>query len=135
MTLIKWDKSYSVGIEMLDAQHKNLFKLLDTMFEAMKEGKGKEVLGLVLGELKCYTITHFADEERMMKKHNFPGLKAHIFEHKLFIDKIKELTAKYQAGGIIYTGDITSFLKKWLVSHIQKMDKQYSNCLIGKGEK
>lgn len=135
MPVVEWNDSYSVGIPTFDVQHKKLFDLLDVMFEAMQKGQGVQAMGLVLGELKCYTVMHFGAEERLMEKYNFPGRTAHVFEHKSFIQKVEEITEKYKAGGIVFTSEITSFIKDWLVSHIQKMDKQYSDFFISRGEK
>jgi hemerythrin len=135
MALIEWNDSYSVGNNTFDAQHKKLFALLDNIFEAMKTGKGKEVIGPVLQELKNYTVTHFSAEERLMEKHNYPDMASHIKQHKAFVDKVADITTKYNAGKMVMTIEISSFLKDWLVNHIQGVDRKYKDFFISKGEK
>lgn len=134
MAIVEWNNSYSVGIEKFDSQHKKLFQLLDMIFEAMKAGKGKSVIGPVLDELQDYTVTHFVEEEVLMKKYNYQDIEAHIFEHKAFVDKVKKTNEKYQSGKMVLTIEISSFLKDWLVNHIQGVDQKYTDFFHKKGE-
>src|SRR5271157_2886782 len=41
MALVTWDQSYSVSVKKLDEQHQKLFSLLNTLHEAMRQGKGQ----------------------------------------------------------------------------------------------
>lgn len=135
MPLIEWKEKYSVGIEKFDNQHKKLFQLLDLIFEAMKEGKGKSILAPVLAELQNYIVIHFADEEVLMNKYNYPDMASHIKEHKVFIDKVQKTNEKYQAGNMVLTLEISSFLRDWLVNHIQGIDQKYANFFLNIGER
>ena len=68
-----WHPSLSVGIELIDEQHKEWFKRAEDLFEAGKKGQAKEYIGELLGFLDQYTKKHFADEERYMLSINYPG--------------------------------------------------------------
>lgn len=135
MSIVEWKDEYSVGIEQFDSQHKKLFKLLDMIFEAMKDGNANELIGSVLDELTDYYKTHFADEEILMEKYKYPDIENHKFEHKTFADKVSKINMKYQTGKMVLTIEIASFLKEWLVNHIQGLDQNYTDFFQAKGEK
>ena len=68
-----------------------------------------------------------------MRSAGYPQLQAQIEQHRHFTDKIKEVSAKYKAGGIGMTVEMLDFLTDWLKKHIVGMDKQYSDFLNAKG--
>ena len=72
MALIKWTSALSVAVPEIDLQHQKLVSLINQLHESMLSGKGREVLGGVLNELIDYTKRHFADEEELMRRHNYP---------------------------------------------------------------
>ena len=63
MPLFVWNDSYSVKVAELDNQHKKLIGLINQLYDAMKEGKGKDVLEVIFTELIEYTKNHFSAEE------------------------------------------------------------------------
>lgn len=133
MALLTWTDDYSVKIKRIDDQHKNLVKLINDLHEGMRSGKGKEALGTVLSELVEYTKTHFAAEEKMMQDHGYAGYLKQKIEHDALTKKVVEINANYQSGKTTLSIDVMSFLKDWLIKHIQGSDKLYSGYLNGKG--
>ena len=57
MALINWNNSMSVRVAKIDQQHQKLIAMINDLDDAMKQGKGKEVLGKVLSSLISYTAT------------------------------------------------------------------------------
>ena len=74
MALVTWDQSYSVSVKKLDEQHQKLFSLLNTLHEAMRQGKGQAVVEDTLGELALYIVTHFRAEEELLRKSELSGI-------------------------------------------------------------
>lgn len=126
MELIKWTDSYSVGIEEVDNQHKGLVIIINELFSYMSQGKAKENLSDIFDHLTDYTKLHFSVEESMLVKYAYPDYEQHKFEHTKFIDKMNELKSDFQSGKITISLEILSFLKDWLINHIQHTDKKYS---------
>lgn len=77
MAFFNWDDLGSVNIERIDNQHKKLVSYLNELFEAMRAGKGNEVLEKILNALLSYTNTHFASEEKLTQTHGYPGYLFH----------------------------------------------------------
>ncbi len=133
MAFFNWETRYSVGIEKLDKEHKKLVKLLNDLYTALQEGRGRNALGDLLAELISYTQTHFASEEGLLKAYGYPDFEAHQAKHHRMKTKVQALHQDFTAGKIANPVEISTFLKDWLKKHIQGTDMRYSSFLKGKG--
>lgn len=133
VAFIEWSESLSVGIMELDDQHKRLIDLINQLNEAMKVGKGKDVMGKVLTSLVDYTKYHFGTEERLMQTHAYQSYVIHKKAHDDLTKQAMDLQKKYEAGTLMVTIEVMNFLKDWLSKHIMSTDKQYTTCFKGKG--
>jgi len=121
-----WDNSYSLGIRVVDDQHKKLFEMIDAFYDQISKSTDiKPIIVLVKG-LKEYAKTHFSAEEMIMKKHDFPGFIAHKAKHDKFIEKAAEYEDKLMKGAILLPSEIVNFVKTWIVQHIKIEDRSYS---------
>lgn len=127
MAIINWSENLSVKIKSIDEQHKKLVLLINNLHDAMRAGKGKDVLGPILDELVSYTKTHFTYEEGLLSKAGYMELQGHKREHTALIDKVEELQKKYKAGNTTITIETMTFLKDWLNGHILGTDRRYSD--------
>lgn len=122
--LFIWNDSYSVKVTQCDQQHQKLFALINDLGEAMRLGKGQEVIGGTLTELVAYTQTHFQQEEALMQRADYPQLAAHKELHRKFVGEVQALQQQgARAGGTV---KVLNLMRDWLVNHIQKADKAYS---------
>ncbi len=135
MSLFAWSEKYSVNIRQIDDQHKKLIGMVVQLRDAMRQGKGKQVLGEVLGNLIQYTKTHFADEERLMRVNGYPEYEAHKAKHESMTGKVAQVYRDYQDGKVTVSLEVMNFLEDWLDKHIMGTDKQYAPFLNGKGLK
>lgn len=132
MPFMEWSDKLETGVKEADEQHKKLVGLINDLYDAMKQGKGREVIDKVLDELVKYAWYHFTTEETLMSKYGYPELQAHKREHEAFKAKIKEFLEKKAKGEITLSVEVMSFLKDWLVKHIMGTDKKYGPFLIEK---
>jgi hemerythrin len=130
---MEWSPAFSVKIKKFDDQHKKLVELLNQLHDAMKSGQGNAMLGVVLQALISYTATHFKEEEQVMQANGYPDLARHKAEHEKLVTKVLDLQKQFQSGSSVLTMTVLSFLKDWLVSHIQGVDKKYGEFLNAKG--
>ncbi|MFH0878374.1 MAG: bacteriohemerythrin [Lentisphaerota bacterium] len=133
MAFINWTDQLSVNIRQIDDQHKKLVSIINTLFDAMSQGKAKDVLGKVFNELIQYTKTHFQNEERMMQQYSYPDFAAHKKEHDDLTKTAMDLQDKFTKGAVSLSIETSNFLKAWLTKHILGTDKKYSPFLNGKG--
>lgn len=133
MALITWSDTLSVKVKQFDDQHKKLVDMVNQLFDAMKTGKGNQVMGDILKQLIAYTQTHFAAEERLLKQYAYPDFEAHKKEHNALVIQVLDLQKQFQEGKPVLTQNIMTFLRDWLSKHIQGDDKKYGVFLNGKG--
>ena len=93
--LFPWEAVYSVNIQVLDTQHKNLVNTLNELHGAMVEGSGKEKLGQILSNLIKYTQQHFATEEWLMQAHGYPDFQAHKSQHESLTGTVMEFLRRF----------------------------------------
>ena len=133
MAFMEWSDTLSVNIKEIDEQHKKLLAMINELHEAMKTGRGKEVTEKTLGGLIAYVGTHFATEEALMEKHNYPGFLAHKGEHAKLTAQAKDIHQQFQQGKAVVNVELMNFLKSWLQNHILGTDKKYVPFLNSKG--
>ncbi|HAH25986.1 MAG TPA: hemerythrin [Prolixibacteraceae bacterium] len=133
MTIFGWDEKYSVGIQSIDQQHKEIFRLLDQLFQALKSGTAPQMVGKTITELELYAGSHFHREEFFFREFNYPDSAKHIQEHQKFIDKIAALKADAKAGKLDSTFELLHFLKVWISHHILVVDMEYNECFLKNG--
>ncbi|NLJ99989.1 MAG: hemerythrin family protein [Clostridia bacterium] len=123
---MSWTPSLSVGVDMIDEQHKTWFKKAEKLFEAGKKNQAKEYIGELLEFLDSYTKKHFADEEKYMLEIDYPEYEIQKKAHNAFISRLEKLKNDYESSG----GNITVIIRAnkmvidWLVNHISVMDKR-----------
>lgn len=133
MALFTWNDSYSVKVAMCDAQHKRLFEIINELAEAMRTGKGQDAAKKAVGELASYTRTHFQQEEALMKQAKYPQLGGHQEMHRKFVGDVEKLERQIREGRSANSVEVLNLLRDWLLNHIVKVDKTYSECLNGAG--
>jgi hemerythrin len=133
VAVFSWNDSYSVKVAKCDQQHMRLFDIINQLADAMRMGKGQDVVNQVVTDLLDYTNTHFQDEEALLQKANYPQLEAHQEMHRIFVKKVQSLQSQAQMGKRVNAAQLLSLMRDWLVNHIQKADKRYSAHLNAAG--
>ena len=135
MALITWNDSLSVNVAEIDRQHKKLIDMINELNDAMKVGKGKEVLGKIVSGLVSYTVTHFKTEERYFDQLGYPETNSHKKEHAAFVERATDLKKKFETRNLLLTIEVMDFLSDWLRGHIMGTDKKYSGFFNENGVK
>jgi len=135
LTLMAWNSSYSVGVLTLDSQHTILFDILNELHDAMMEGKASNLTGPILRKLVTYTREHFAAEEGLLTKSQYPGLEAHKLLHRDLIKQVEDYSERFERGEITLNLHLLNFLRDWLTNHIMKVDQEYGPWLNEHGVK
>jgi hemerythrin-like metal-binding protein len=135
MERIEWSKDLEVGIGLLDAQHMNMVKLINTLGDAVEKDQGKTVVNQVMEQLKLYISYHFTSEERLLRIHNYPAYEEHCREHQEFSDEVEDFYLDLRTGVPGVSAALHEYLRQWFVVHIQEEDQRYAKFLRAKGEK
>lgn len=124
MTQVVWNNKYSIGIEIIDTQHQQLFDIMNKLYIASEEDQELETIIDLFEELKDYTKYHFTEEEIYFSKHPQDEIKRHKELHQFFIKKLDESIQQCIRIGALSL-ELLFFLNDWLVEHIQIEDQKY----------
>ncbi len=131
--MIEWEDKYSVGISMIDEEHKKLIGILNKAIFAKEHNDNPEEIKGVLREMTKYALTHFATEETYMNEFNYPEYQDHKEEHRDFSIETIAYRDKVIKGDYQIANEILEYLKWWLINHIQDTDKKYVDCFKENG--
>lgn len=128
-----WLPTYNVGIATIDEQHQRLVALINQLHGAMLTRRSKTIMGQILAELLAYTEIHFAFEEELMARYDYPGFHSHKLAHDEMRAKVVALAADHAEGRVIISLAVMDFLKEWLATHILGTDQLYRDYLRQEG--
>lgn len=124
MVYWSWDPSLSVGIEVIDTQHRRIIDYINDLYIARNDNDSAKV-SEVLNGLVDYTRTHFVFEEALMQQAGYTLSESHKKVHDAFIAHINKYVQRHENGEDITRG-LLSDLQIWLTNHIQNEDRDYA---------
>jgi CRP/FNR family transcriptional regulator, anaerobic regulatory protein len=128
---LDWDPGYSIGIDAIDRQHRELFDISHRFYDAWRQHARRAALRRIFDELLEYVGYHFAEEERLMERVHFPDLPAHHTHHEHLVDLVHRYRALLAAGAPDAETQALEFLKTWLRSHVLEADREIGVFLGG----
>ncbi len=126
MSLFAWKAEYSVNEAALDSHHKELFSILNTVYENVMNSTEVDCVLPKIDELLAYTSYHFSAEEQYLREKDFPGIDDHMAEHKEFTHAIETLRTSYHNNDLEVSRDLIIVLGEWLLRHVIKEDRKYA---------
>lgn len=127
---MEWKPEYSIGIEEIDAQHRQLLRLFTRIATLAEEpATSWAELHFSVVELKNFADFHFQFEEALLRLFAFPGRESHHLEHMGFFERIGQVERTSLENDI--KRGIVEFLWDWLREHILKSDRCYADHIFG----
>ncbi len=118
-----WNDKYSIGSQTLDSQHQGLFDIINELYEATQHDFHQKHVQDLVNKLKLYIQNHFADEEQVMEKINYPLINERKKAHSAFKRQVMEFEHQISSEGLS-PQEMLRFVKDWLIKHIMNMDKK-----------
>jgi hemerythrin len=125
--VVEWNDSYSVGVELIDNQHKELIMMTNELFAGCeKGGTAAEIyfMKTIQGAVR-YVKTHFATEEIILERFKYPDFLVHKKEHENFVAKVLEEVRDFESLRNFVPMDFARYLQDWVLTHIALSDKKY----------
>lgn len=131
-----WSNDLLTGNMQIDTEHKELIKAINDLLEACSKGKGRAELERTVKFLSSYTKTHFAHEEALQVKYNYPDYNNHKKYHKHFVEQVENIHKKLLAEGsnIVLVGEINSKVGNWIINHIKREDVKVAQHIKSKSK-
>lgn len=129
MALLQWSEKMSVGIPELDADHKELIRVINQLAADANDADRLGAVRQSLFALLRYAEYHFAREEKVMTACRFHGIDEHKHEHRDFLSRIRDLNRRFdrdpEGSAQVVNEALLRFLQDWLNHHILIEDMAY----------
>jgi hemerythrin len=134
---IEWTPRLAVGVEIIDSQHKELFKRVNDLVLAMKARRSEAEVRRILSFLGDYVLTHFEAEERLMRHHGYPDFAKHKEIHDAFVKDLGALKANLEKNGPSAAAavQLDGRVCEWLLDHVGVNDRAFGNFLAKSAKK
>ena len=128
MSNIQWDESLSVGVGLIDEQHRKWIERLHEVESAIKSRRGMQQVVSTLDVLSEYTLFHFSTEEKYMLQTGYPELENHRAKHEELKKTLGNLIEDFREDGITekISEAVGTFLGNWLKDHIRVVDQVFA---------
>ncbi|WP_333804005.1 bacteriohemerythrin [Sulfurospirillum sp.] len=117
----QWNDKYKLDHDLLDQQHKELFKLANFVYNLDPTSTKKNEVATLFKAFYQYMDTHFKDEEAYMASISYPLLDEHKKLHQEIIANLNHIlktkkTVQELQASMKYAA------QKWLSEHILEND-------------
>jgi hemerythrin len=126
MALLQWKEQYSVGIEAVDHEHKELIDLINRLHDELTHNRGSSAEAF-FGDLLRGISAHFALEERFMREHGYDQAAKHKDDHERLLDEIRDIMDDYL--GEPTTEALSERLDAWFSRHFETHDARLHKAL------
>lgn len=128
--MIIWDENFAVGSSVLDAQHKQLFAIINELERIIEDNTNDSdsQFHIVLHQLSDYAQVHFNTEENIIRLAGYARTEDHIEEHYRYRENLSEFL--FDATMAIDTKrQLHDFLVSWWTNHVLKEDMAFKRAI------
>lgn len=129
MPLLQWKDNYSVGIEAVDFEHKELIELINKLYDEIVRKGEPLVASAFFGDLIKAISAHFALEERFMHEREYDQLPQHKADHERLLDDILNIMDDFDRDETTNRDDLTARLDAWFSRHFETHDARLHKAL------
>lgn len=127
--MIPWLEHYAVGVAVIDGQHREMLELVNRLLAGLGEGREAGELVETLRELVRATEHNIATEERLMQEHGLAPAH-HADAHTRLLEAIRRFDLRLDPDGLAGSA---SWLREWLLGHIEEDDRPLAELLRARG--
>ena len=129
MSLLQWKDHYSVGIDAVDHEHRELIDLINRLYDELTAGGSKVSVEGFFGDLFKGISAHFALEERFMREHGYDQLTQHKSDHERLLDEIRDIMDDFENDKAIGKSELGERLDAWFSRHFENHDARLHKAL------
>jgi hemerythrin-like metal-binding protein len=122
MSLIEWKDGFSVGVEAVDHEHRELIALINELYQMTQSGGGRDQVVASLGEIYAQIAAHFALEEKMMRDAAYPAYPDHKSDHESLLDQLRDIMDRVEDDGSYDDARLSRDLERWFTDHFRTHD-------------
>ena len=135
MKKIVWKDEFSVGVETLDRQHKQIIEIINSLIDKPSIFFRSQNVSSALMDLTNYVSEHFLLEEHLLQENGYPILLEHSKKHTIYSERITGFCKESLDGKSEVPDELMAFLTDWWTNHILHEDMKYKAFFEEKGVK
>lgn len=128
MALLQWKDQYSVGIEAVDHEHKELIALINKLHDELVAKSGEPSVEAFFGDLFTGISAHFALEERFMRERRYDQIAQHKTDHERLLDEIRDIMDDFEDHAVA-SAELGARLDAWFSRHFETHDARLHKTL------
>jgi len=129
MSFLQWKDEYSVGIESMDDEHREMISLINSTYDKLGPDADPEQIDDCLAEIFNTISMHFALEERIMRNAAYAEFEAHKNDHEELLDRLRDLMDDFYADPVTGTKTLEQSLSDWFAGHFSTFDARLHGLL------
>jgi hemerythrin-like metal-binding protein len=120
--LIDWDDTWNVGVPSVDRHHREFLTGVNALFGRLMQGEGRDAVPHMAQLVGATIEPHFAEEEALMRRHNYPDMANHQAAHRAFISRFGEVSQTLESGQTVDAAGFCDFVAGWFRGHMRDHD-------------
>jgi hemerythrin-like metal-binding protein len=128
MSLMEWTDALTLGVDRMDATHREFVECLNLLGAAADE----EMLAR-FDEFYVHTVAHFEQEARWMRSTTFPPIHCHEAEHEGVLEVMREVRGHLEQGNFQVGRVLAAEMAEWFRGHAATMDAMLAHYLKARG--
>ena len=129
MTLLRWKEEYSLGIEAVDHEHKQLIDLINRLHQELDSADSRLTVPAFLGDLLAGISAHFALEEKFMRDRGYERFGSHKDDHERLLDELREIMDAFERSEEIDAVELAHRLDPWFTRHFRTHDSELHHAI------
>ncbi len=120
---LTWRPSWDLGIEVIDADHREMVRLINRMSDPSDPARVFERLRDLIGHLR----RHFRVEEEFLASIGYPQAREHAREHQVQLAEMVALVRMLEGveAAVLDPAELRS-LKDWFFNHVIAEDRRFA---------
>jgi hemerythrin-like metal-binding protein len=127
--IFQWSDSYSMGIDSIDEQHKQLFSFCNNLWinSHRSDEFSRNFFYQCVSDMVNFMQYHIFEEERLFSRIGFPDSRAHKDEHSKAASFLSRCMVYMDAGEEVWFKNSIPDLQKKILTHVTVSDRRFAN--------
>jgi hemerythrin len=125
MPLLSWKPEYSVNREDMDRNHREMFHILNTVYDSLMNSRESDSILPSIDRLSSIAKYQLAIEEQCLREMRVPDIDCHMAKHREFTESIEMIRNDYNFNYLEASKELIILLGEWLFHHVLKEDRKY----------
>ncbi|WP_295884242.1 hemerythrin domain-containing protein [uncultured Thiohalocapsa sp.] len=116
-----WRDAWALGVELLDAQHRDMVRLINQVLDPAAES----AVGARLDALIAHLRRHFDTEQVFLRAIDYPLTDQHCREHALQLAELVDLRRAVAGDTGALSAEDRAGIRQWFFNHVVAEDRRF----------